>query len=212
MHCIGTYKTEKMNAKDYQTLIAEVQSSGYEHPDIVAKMNRMSEEEMDIYMMLELGCSDSDGERKIVDLFYQDWEYRNGDGYYPGDKQEDGFDSRQAHVFQKEKDCWVQLTGPNIKGLDGDYGVKLLKILNVSKEKNQMTAKLCLNRIKQTTDVVRVNANDLSPTEFACKVVDEMRSCGWAAQSDEILSYIGGDTCSKIISLNGTVLYPKKRL
>lgn len=202
-----------MNAKDYQTLIDEVQSKGYEHLDIVAKMNRMSEEEMDIYMMLELGCSDSDGDRKIVDLFYQDWEYQNGDGYYPGDKQEDGFDSRQAHVFQKDKNTWVQLTGPNIQGLDGDYGVKLLDLLNASKNKeNQMTAKLCLNRIKKTTDVVRVNANDLTPAEFACKVVDEMRSCGWAAQSDEILSYIGGHNCTHIISMNGTVLYPKKRL
>ena len=163
--------------------------------------------------MLELGCSDTDEARRIVDLFYDSYEYKFCDGYYPGDKQEDCFDARQVHVFQKDEDCWVQLTGPNIEGLDGDYGVKLLEILNASKNKeNQMTAKLCLNRIKQTTDVVRVNANDLSPTEFACKVVDEMRSCGWAAQSDEILSYIGGDNCSKIISMNGTVLYPKKIL
>jgi hypothetical protein len=103
------------------------------------------------------------------------------------------------------------MTGPNIQGLDGDGGIKLLDLLNVSKEKNQMTAKLCLNRTNQTTDVVNVSANDLSPTVFACKIVDEMRSCGWAAQSDEILSYIGGDTCSKIISMNRTVLYPKKR-
>lgn len=202
-----------MNANDYETLLAEVQSKGYEHPDIVAKMNRMSEEEMDIYMMLELGCSDSDGERKILDLFYDAYEYKFGDGYYPGDKQEDSFDARQVHVFQKDKNSWVQLTGPNIQGLDGDYGVKLLKILNASNNKeNQMTAKLCLNRIKKTTDVVRVNANDLTPAEFACKVVDEMRSCGWAAQSDEILSYIGGHNCTHIISMNGTVLYPKKRL
>ncbi len=185
-----------MNANDYQTLISEVESKGYEHPDIVEKMNRMSEEEMDIYMMLELGCIDSDGERKIVDLFYQDWEYRKGDGYYPGTKPDKGFDARQAHVFQKEKDCWRQLTGPNIQGLDGDYGVQLLELLNASKE---------------TTDVVGANANDLSPTEFARKGVEEMRSCALAAQADEILSYIGGYNCTHIISRDGTVLFPKKR-
>ena len=202
-----------MNANDYQTLLAEVESKGYVHPDIVAKIDRMSNEEMDIYIVLELGCIDSSGERKIVDVFYDHYEYTNGDGYYPYLEPDNlSMDTHNVHVFQKEEDCWVQLTGPNIEGLDGDGGIRLLELLNVSKEKNQMTAKLCLNRIKQTTDVVNVSANDLSPTEFVCKVVDEMRSCGWATQSDEILSYIGGDTCSKIISMNGTVLYPKKRL
>jgi hypothetical protein len=113
-------------------------------------------------------------------------------------------------VFQKDKNNWIQLTGPTIQGLDGDGGVQLLEILNASKnEENQMIAKLCLNRVKKTTDVVNVSANDLLPTEFACKVVDEMRSCGWAAQADEILSYIGGHNCTHIISRSGKVLYPK---
>lgn len=202
-----------MNANDYQTLIAEVESKGYEHPDIVVKMNRMSDEEIDTYMVLELGCSDTDEARRIVDLYYDAYEYEIGDGYYPGDKRSSPCDTRQVHVFQKDKNSWIQLTGPNIQGLDGDCGVKLLELLNASKNKeNQMTAKLCLNRIKKTTDVVNVSANDLTPAEFACKVVDEMRSCGWAAQSDEILSYIGGHNCTHIISMNGTVLYPKKRL
>jgi len=202
-----------MNAKDYQTLMADVQSKGYEHPDIVAKMDRMSEEEIDTFMVLELGCSDTDESRRILDLFYDSYEYRNCDGYYPGDKQEDCFDARQTHVFQKDKNSWIQLTGPVIQGLDGDYGIQLLELLNASKNKeNQMTAKLCLNRIKKTTDVVGVNANDLTPSEFACKVVDEMRSCGWAAQADEILSYVGGHNCTHIISRDGTVLFPKKSL
>jgi len=198
-----------MNAANYETLLAEIQTKGYEHPDIVAKMNQMSEEEMDHYIMFELGCSDTDEARRILDLYYDAYEYRFGDGYYPGDKQ-DGFDSRQTHVFQKNKTSWIQLTGPTIQGLDGDNGVRLLEQLNASKNKeSQMTAKLCLNRVKKTTDVVNVNANDLTPTEFACKVVDEMRSCGWAAQADEILSYIGGHNCTHIISRSGKVLYPK---
>jgi len=200
-----------MNANDYQTLMAEVESKGYEHPDIVAKMNRMSNEEIDTYIVFELGCSDTDEARRIVDLYYDAYEYQIGDGYYPYDKEDKiSRDDRKVHVFQKDKNRWIQLTGPIIQGLDGDGGVKLLERLNASKE-NQMTAKLCLNRIKKTTDVVGVNANDLTPTEFACKVVDEMRSCGWAAQSDEILSYVGGHNCTHIISRDGTVLFPKKR-
>ena len=200
-----------MNANDYQTLIAEAESKGYEHPDIVAKMNRMSNEEINTFIVFELGCSETDEARRIVDLYYDAYEYEIGDGYYPGDKQEDGFNARQVHVFQKDKNSWIQLTGPIIQGLDGHYGVRLLEQLNASKnKKNQMTAKLCLNRIKKTTDVVGVNANDLTPAEFACKVVDEMRSCGCAAQADEILSYIGGHNCTHIISRDGTVLFPKK--
>jgi hypothetical protein len=198
-----------MNATDYETLLTEIQTKGYEHPDIVAKMNQMSEEEMDTFIVFELGTGETDEVRRILDLYYDAYEYESGDGYYPGDKH-DGFDSRQTHVFQKNKNSWIQLTGPTIQGLDGDGGVKLLEQLNASKnEENQMTAKLCLNRVKKTTDVVNVSANDLLPTEFACKVVDEMRSCGWSAQADEILSYIGGHNCTHIISRSGKVLYPK---
>ena len=199
-----------MNAGNYETLLAEIQAKGYEHPDIVAKMNQMSEEEMDHYMMFELGSSDTDEVRRILDLYYDAYEYRIGDGYYPCGKQSSPCDAIQTHVFQKNKNNWIQLTGPTIQGLDGDGGIQLLEILNASKnEENQMIAKLCLNRVKKTTDVVNVSANDLLPTEFACKVVDEMRSCGWAAQADEILSYIGGHNCTHIISRSGKVLYPK---
>lgn len=199
-----------MNAANYETLLAEIQAKGNEHPDIVAKMNQMSDEEIDTFIVFELGTGETDEARRIVDLYYDVYEYEVGDGYYPGDKH-DGFDSRQTHVFQKNKNSWIQLTGPNIQGLDGHYGVRLLEQLNASKnEENQMTEKLCLNRVKKTTDVVNVSANDLLPTEFACKVVDEMRSCGWAAQADEILSYTGGGhKCTHIISRSGKVLYPK---
>ena len=200
-----------MNAGNYETLLAEIQAKGYEHPDIVAKMNQMSEEEMDHYMMLELGNGNEEGARRIVDVFYDAYEYRFGDGYYPYIKPDNlSMDAHNVHVFQKDKHSWIQMTGPNIQGLDGEGGIRLLELLNGGTKENQMTAKLCLNRVKKTKDVVNVGANDLSPTEFACKVVDEMRSCGWAAQSDEILSYIGGGhKCTHIISRSGKVLYPK---
>jgi hypothetical protein len=200
-----------MNAANYETLLAEIQAKGYEHPDIVAKMNQMSDEDIDTFIVFELGTGETDELRRIVDLYYDVYEYEVGDGYYPYDKDDKiSRDARQVHVFQKDKNSWIQLTGPNIQGLDGDGGIKLLELLNGRTKENQMTAKLCLNRVKKTTDVVNVNANDLTPTEFACKVVDEMRSCGWAAQADEILSYTGGGhKCTHIISRSGKVLYPK---
>ena len=49
MKCIETYKN-KMNANDYKTLMAEVKSNGYDHSDIVSKIERMSNKEMDIYI------------------------------------------------------------------------------------------------------------------------------------------------------------------
>lgn len=198
-----------MKASDYETLLVAIQASGYEDPDVVAKMNKMTDDEMDRYITLELGCSDSHGARRIVDVYYDAYEYKFGDGYFPYIKPDDlSMDAHHVHVFQMENNSWIQLTGPNIQGLDGDGGIRLLELLNAIAE-NQMTAKLCLNRIKKTTDVVNVNANDLTSSEFACKVVDEMRSCGWGAQADEIISYIGGNKCTRIMSMNGEVLYPK---
>ncbi len=63
-----------MNAANYETLLAEIQAKGYEHPDIVAKMNQMSEEEIDHYMMFESGSSDTDEVRRILDLYYDAYE------------------------------------------------------------------------------------------------------------------------------------------
>jgi hypothetical protein len=87
---------------------------------------------MDIYMVFEFGCSEANGVRRIVNLWCQQWEKLKGDGYFPGPDNDDGMDSRETHVFQKRHDSWVQLTGTNIKGLDGSCGERLLKLLNNS--------------------------------------------------------------------------------
>ena len=197
-----------MKVSDYEHLFREIQEKGGHHHDIVNKMNRMSETEINIFIVYELLCNEN---VKLVDLWNDAYEERFGDGNYPGTTQEGILDARRTYVFQQIDNCWHQLSRPNIDGLDGDSGDKLLEILNQTNDL-QITAKLCLNRIKNTTDVVKANPNDLTQPEFVCKVVDQMINCGWGAQAEEILSYVGGNcNCDTIISLDGKVLFPKRR-
>jgi hypothetical protein len=145
---------------------------------------------------------------KEVILFYDEYEANFGDGLYPSDEQESHLDSREKHVFQKKGDMWHQISNHCIQGLDGDYGVKLLKKLNQTDEL-QIVAKLCLNRIKKNVDVVYTPPNMLTQPQFVCKVVDEMINCEWKQQAEEIISYIGGYNCRGIVNTYGKILYIK---
>jgi hypothetical protein len=124
-----------MNAEDYKQLLIDNREKGFEHPDIVAKMNSMTDTEIDIFCVYELGISETRGEREIVDLWYDEYERFNGDGYYPLAKKETPCDKRETHVFQKDGMYWKQITGDTICGLDGDTGVDLLDILNTNDAK-----------------------------------------------------------------------------
>ena len=128
-----------MNADDYMRLLNDANEKGYEHPEIIAKMDSMTQEQIDILMLYEFGVSGK-GETKIVDLWYQEWEKFNGDGYFLSTTKDPLDDRMVTHVFQKfssiyEGNNWTQISGHPITGLDGDAGVKLLKILNGSDSK-----------------------------------------------------------------------------
>ena len=199
-----------MLASAYVQLLKEMREKGYDHPDINTKLKLMAPNEVKLFRIYANGDTRYNGrERQIVDVFYQAYEKYYGDGYFLSEDCKD-CDAVETHVFQKYNDAWYQISGDCIDGLDGDNGIKLLDRLNETKEL-QITAKLCLNRIKREKDVVRAYPNDLSQTEFVCKVVDEMINCAWKAQAEEILSYVGGYNCKKIISRDGKVLYPKER-
>lgn len=123
-----------MNADDYMRLLSDTNEKGYEHPEIVAKMDSMTHEQIDILMLYEFGVSEK-GERKIVDLWYQKWEKFDGDGYFTDTRKHPSDDAMATHVFQKfssiyEGDNWTQISGHPITGLDGDAGENLLNILN----------------------------------------------------------------------------------
>jgi len=199
-----------MLASAYVQLLKEMREKGYDHPDINTKLKLMAPNEVKLFCIYANGdIRYNGGERQIVDVFYQAFEKFYGDGYFLSEDCKD-CDAVESHVFQKYNDAWYQISGDCIDGLDGDNGIKLLDRLNETKEL-QITAKLCLNRIKREKDFVRSHPNDLSQTEFVCKVVDEMINCAWKAQAEEILSYVGGYNCKQIISRDGKVLYPKQR-
>jgi len=119
-----------MNAEDYKQLLRENREKGFDDPDIVIKMNSMTNSEIDTFCVYELGILDTKGEREIVDLWYDEWEKLMADGYYPLNKQGTPCDKRATHVFQRNGLFWEQITGDSIRGLDGDTGVELLAILN----------------------------------------------------------------------------------
>ena len=78
----------------------------------------------------------------IIDILVSyDWyESEFGDGFFPSlEIQSDNNTTNkksQYHLttvqfsYNREKNIWKQIGGPNIDGLDGDQGEKFLKLLN----------------------------------------------------------------------------------
>jgi hypothetical protein len=65
-------------------------------------------------------------------LYYDEYEYYNGDGFYPSIEKDDTC-SREitvSFIYNNKFNCWVQNDSMCISGLDADIGIKLLKIMN----------------------------------------------------------------------------------
>lgn len=198
-----------MLASSYIQLLDQICKMGYDHPDINAKIKSMTPKQAKIFYIYQTGDKRYNGGKiQIVDLYYSTFEKYYGDGNFITINKYEHCDSIETYVFQMFNNMWHQISGDCIDGLDDDK--ILLDKLNETKEL-QITAKLCLNRIKRENDVVRTEPNDLTRPEFVCKVVDEMINCAWKAQAEEILSYVGGYRCEGIIGRDGKVLYPKPR-
>jgi hypothetical protein len=82
---------------------------------------------------------------------------------------------------------------------------------------NQITTKLCMSSMKRaglTDKVLSTPLNDLTPEEFAFRVMDEMVNCEWKAQAEYIVSLIGEPAatqiCTGIKNNAHEQLYPKK--
>lgn len=123
-----------MNAQNYMRLLNDTNEKGYQHPEIVAKMDSMTLKQIDILILYEFGLTGS-GVRKIVDLWRQECEKFNG--YFTYTTNEPSYDKIETHVFQKMYsiygDSWTQISGDPIMVLDA--GEKLLNILNVGDSK-----------------------------------------------------------------------------
>jgi hypothetical protein len=159
-----------------------------------------------------------------IELHYDEYEYMHGDGLYPFLKREHERDASTKVGFILKDNQWIQTTGPYIYGLDGNYGEDILEHLNhnfyrpLASKGLQTTAKLCVLSMKKngmTDKVLSTPLNELSQSEFAYRVLDEMMSCAWEPQAEYIVSLIGtGDKSSApgiILNRGLEKLYPKKK-
>ena len=152
---------------------------------------------------------------------YDPWEFEYGDGLYLEPVETDTKCEKEKSMvvkFRKEGIYWVQISGSSIDGLDGDYGIQTLHALNkkYKPDELQVATKMCMTRMKKqgmTEKVLTTPLNDLSPEEFAFRVVDEMVNCEWKAQEDYIMSLVGPvktSGCKGIKNTWGKILYPKR--
>ena len=77
-----------------------------------------------------------------IEVYYDVYEYEQGDGMYPAvgrEREEDGC-IKVGFVLRENR--WLQTTGPYIYGLDGDNGIKFLEHLNENYYKPQMRQEL----------------------------------------------------------------------
>ena len=133
----------------------------------------------------------------FVDAFYEEYEYTMGDGFYPSNKIKEGMNSHTLVGFALRNNEWVQVSGHYIYGLDGAFGAEYLEVLNDKLDCSrdlQVTTKLCISAMKQagaTDRILSTPLNDLSPAEFAYRVIEEMMSSAWEPQAEYIVSLIG---------------------
>ena len=72
-----------------------------------------------------------------VEIYYDEYEKYDGDGFYPivilSSLSEKMIHLKKTHIefqYDKIQKAWIQKTEDMIRRLDGDYGKKLLNILN----------------------------------------------------------------------------------
>jgi len=58
--------------------------------------------------------------KKIITMYYDSYEMKNGDGFYPMVYKDKSCDSQIDILFELYDDELTQLSGPLIKGYDGN--------------------------------------------------------------------------------------------
>ena len=66
---------------------------------------------------------------KYITLYYDAYEKKYGDGFYPSTTFVKGYESILTG-FKNANGCWKQVTGDPIKGFDGDERNNVLSLLN----------------------------------------------------------------------------------
>jgi hypothetical protein len=63
-------------------------------------------------------------------LYYDSYEATFGDGLYPLTYRDQSCDTEEEFGFEYKNGYWDQVTGPVIRGYDGDEYSKIISILN----------------------------------------------------------------------------------
>ena len=66
--------------------------------------------------------------KKVITMYFDSYEARNGDGFYPMVYSDQSCDSQIDIEFELYDDELTQLTGPKIKGYDGDTYHEIIKL------------------------------------------------------------------------------------
>ena len=66
--------------------------------------------------------------KKVITMYFYSYESRNGDGFYPLVYPEQSCDSQIDIEFELYDDELTQLTGPIIKGYDGNTYHEIIKL------------------------------------------------------------------------------------
>ena len=70
---------------------------------------------------------------KDIVMYYDEYERKFGDGFYPSpEPMGEEYSGVVSILFKLDESdqSWSQVSGQPFDGLDGDYGIKLLNILN----------------------------------------------------------------------------------
>ena len=68
--------------------------------------------------------------QKLIKMYYDSYEFKYGDGFYPIPCKINGYDSEIDILFQYYDHELTQLSGPPIKGYDGFYSEVIKLILS----------------------------------------------------------------------------------
>jgi hypothetical protein len=68
--------------------------------------------------------------RKVIELYFDSYEAKFGDGFYPLTRKDASCDSTIQIEFELYDGELTQLTGPPIKGYDGNTYNEIITLLN----------------------------------------------------------------------------------
>ena len=80
-------------------------------------------------MGLPTGVNNNSRMRKVIRMYYDDYEYRNGDGFYPLVVRDGPCQTPIDIEFELYDNELTQVSGPRLMGYDSDTKEQIIKIM-----------------------------------------------------------------------------------